>query len=515
MNTLLISGFYSDFQTDLIINVFGKDKKVKIDTWITKENQFDYVSNKIKINELIDNYDCIRGINFAEAINRNRNFKKLIKFSENFFKTFNEMMTRFDPNNLYNYNYRKKHFHFLLRNWASKIINRKINVVLFMVNPHTLFDYAIYVVCKYLKIKTIILEDTKYLAGSFFTKSIEGLSSFAKSNKESTSQYISKKTKIFLKSNKILSTKRYNGNVEAFSEIPFKHDVSYLRIFYWTFVKPFLKYNFNILKIYNYFFIKQQRAVWNYSKYNYYDKRSLPTLFQDQFYYFKKNYLLKQLKKSYNALSVYPNFKHNYVVFYDSINPEKSLIPDAIEFTNTLEVLKEIRENIPNHWFIYYKEHPAAYSLHFETHLTKNNSFYSEISKIPNLIIVKFSTDKKKLLINSKFTITRTGEIGFQSVVNNIPSLNLGNAWYSACKGVIHLKNFSEIKKGVNLILKIKNIDINYIKSFLNKVEKNSFDISFQGVNINWLEYNRIKNNKKFKLKFSFLTNVFKKNFPI
>ena len=515
MRTILISGFYSKFQTDLIIGAFGKNKKIKIDTWITKEHNFNYIKNMISTSELLDNYDCIRGINFSRNTNKKIKLNKLIRFSDDFSTTFIEMMTRFDPNNLYDKKYRIDHFHFLLKNWALKITNRKINKVLFFCNPHTLFDYAIYVVCKYYKIETIILEDTKYFAAAFFTKTIEGLSSFSKNYKKISSKRISQKTKIFIQSNKILSTTRYNGNIDALSEIPFKHEVSFLRIFYWAFVKPFMNNNFNLFKIYHYFFTKQKRAIWNYSNLKYYDKRSMPTLFQDQYYYFKKNYLFKKLKKSYNSLSICPNFKENYVVFYDSINPEKSVVPDAINFLNIIKVLKEIRKNIPNHWYIYYKEHPAAYSLHFETHLTKKNTFYKELLAIPNLNIIKFSTDKKKLLINSKFSITRTGEIGFQSVVNNVPSLNLGNTWYSSCAGVIHLKNLKEIKKGINSILKIKNIKINEIKSFLNKVENESYDVSYRGVNLNYLKYYELKKQATFKKKFNSIIKNFKKRIPI
>ena len=70
MKTILISGFYSKFQTDLIIRAFGKNKKIKIDTWITKEHNFNYIRNKISTSELLDNYDCIRGINFSRNTNK-------------------------------------------------------------------------------------------------------------------------------------------------------------------------------------------------------------------------------------------------------------------------------------------------------------------------------------------------------------------------------------------------------------------------------------------------------------
>ena len=133
MDILLISGFYSEMQTDLIINSLGKNKKIKIDTWITKFNNFNYIKQHILVDEVLDNHDCIRGINFSKDSDNIKKFSKLIKFSKNYSKTFIEMMTRFDPNIRYDDNYRLNHFHFLLKNWALNIINRKINKVLFTI----------------------------------------------------------------------------------------------------------------------------------------------------------------------------------------------------------------------------------------------------------------------------------------------------------------------------------------------------------------------------------------------
>ena len=91
----------------------------------------------------------------------------------------------------------------------------------------------------------------------------------------------------------------------------------------------------------------------------------------------------------------------------------------------------------------------------------------------------------------------------------------MGNTWYSSCAGVIHLKNLKEIKKGINSILKIKNIKINEIKSFLNKVENESYDVSYRGVNLNYLKYYELKKQATFKKKFNSIIKNFKKRIPI
>ena len=56
----------------------------------------------------------------------------------------------------------------------AKIKDQKINRVLFYANPHVLYDFAIYVICKYYKIKIIIQEDSKYFS-TIFPRPIFGL----------------------------------------------------------------------------------------------------------------------------------------------------------------------------------------------------------------------------------------------------------------------------------------------------------------------------------------------------
>ena len=180
----------------------------------------------------------------------------------------------------------------------------------------------------------------------------------------------------------------------------------------------------------------------------------MPTKFEDQFYYISKYFKLEKLKKDLENNTTKPDLKKNYIVFYGSISPEKSQIPDAENFHDTYKVLRSIKRILPSDWLIYYKEHPAIFSMQFETHLAKKQGYYSNLNKIPNLFIVDLNFEKNHLLKNSKFTVTTTGEIGMQSVINNIPTLNLGNAWYSSCPGVVNVENLKDLKKGIHKIKK-------------------------------------------------------------
>ena len=418
MNKFLIVGFYSNFQTNLIMNVFENYNKNKIRIWVNKRKNFDLIKSKFKNIELFDYHDCIRGINDFDLNDSYISDKNLIYFSKKYLDTFIKMYERFDPIIQYDKKFKEDHFNFLLKKWANKILKEEINTVFFFANPHTLFDFSIYIVCKFLKIKIIIQEDTKYFSTIFFTKGINNLSEVGKKFKKKIDKKNLQKIKNLIQNYKLLSVQKYLGDLEFLSELNFKKkQATLIRILYWTFLKPFVQYRFNFLKIYKFFFVKQSSAIWNYTKKPYYQKKSLPTKFDDQFYYIRKYFRLSYLKRQLKIHTTKPNLKKNYIVFYGSISPEKSQVPDAKNFHNTLKVLKYIRKLIPSDWHIFYKEHPAVFSMQFESHLTKDREYYSNLIKLPKLSIVSLDFEKKKTF--KKFKIYYYNYRGNRNAVSN------------------------------------------------------------------------------------------------
>jgi hypothetical protein len=515
MNNFLISGFYSEFQTNLLIRVFDKHKNNRIKIWVNKNFNFDLINKNIQNIELFDYHDCIRGINKFNNQNGKKDFSGLLKFANQYSDIFIKMYDRFDPNHQYNNKYKLDHFQYLLKNWSTKIKDQKINRVLFYANPHVLYDFAIYVICKYYKIKIIIQEDSKYFSTIFFIHNIEDLSKIGRKFKRIVFKKNLKKIKNLIESYKNFSVEKYIGNIDFFSNTYEKNNSSYFKIFYWAFLRPFINYNFNLFEIYNFFFKRQKNAIWNYSSFPYYNLKSLPTCFQDQFYYFKKKFQLDLLNKQLSRLAVEPNLQKNYVVFYDSVIPEKSIVPDAVCFYDTKKLLNNIINFLPEDWIIYYKEHPKAHKLVLDTHLGKKYNYYEGISKIPNVFIINQDFDKEKLLKYSKFSITKTGEIGIQSVVNGIPTLNCGHAWYSSCPGVIHVKNYGDLRSSINRVIKIKKINRKDVYYFLNDLIKNGLDFTYLNMNLQWNNYESFTKKKGFNKFFKKLSNNYKKKLPV
>ena len=147
MNNFLIVGFYSKFQTNLIMNVFKNYNNNNIGIWVNKKENFNLIKKKFNNIEIFDYHDCIRGINNFNLENNKSSNKNLIKFSKNYLDTFLKMYERFDPIIQYDKKYKKDHFHFLLKNWKNKILKEKINKVLFLqIHTHFLiFQFILFV----------------------------------------------------------------------------------------------------------------------------------------------------------------------------------------------------------------------------------------------------------------------------------------------------------------------------------------------------------------------------------
>ena len=150
-----------------------------------------------------------------------------------------------------------------------------------------------------------------------------------------------------------------------------------------------------------------------------------------------------------------------------------------------------------------------------DTHLGKKYNYYEGISKIPKVFIINQDFEKEKLLKYSKFSITKTGEIGIQSVVNGIPVLNCGHAWYSSCPGVIHVKNYGDLRSSVNRVMKIKKINIKDVYYFLNDLIKNGLDFTYLNMNLQWNNYASFTKKKGFNKFFKKLVNNYKKKLPV
>ena len=123
---------------------------------------------------------------------------------------------------------------------------------------------------------------------------------------------------------------------------------------------------------------------------------------------------LKRIYKKY-ITKKNPDLTKN-TLFCPNLQPEASTLPMAGIHSDFELILETLLRELPDDWFIYYKEHPLiVFNLLKESFLIKINIIINtlKIKKIKFLLIII----ELKLIDNSNFVVTPTGSIGLEAMI--------------------------------------------------------------------------------------------------
>lgn len=202
-------------------------------------------------------------------------------------------------------------------------------------------------------------------------------------------------------------------------------------------------------------------------------------------YYFFK---YKQLKKTYDKLSIIPNLKEKYIYYSIHLEPEAAIIGKTI-LESQLTIIKMLHAALPNGWKLYIKEHPHQFTFnnqdshYFINNLNffKNTNFYKEILKLKNATLVSLKISSKELLQNAQATSTCGGTISLESATYNIPTIlfNPSASIYSLLENALHVTSYQDLKDAIKKIesnfLKDKKINLDKLNSYLANPQDKDF----------------------------------------
>ncbi|MDO8592410.1 MAG: hypothetical protein Q7R92_01385 [bacterium] len=431
-----------------------QDQGHEILYWVGVGNDRKYNFEKFK-NKVIFHrfYDAASGIPPTELANTNftppgedliRQFHETesilstMKFFEKFLKSTLE---------------KKRLFHYFLEYWLGVLEKFKPDAIIFSLCPHAGFDFVIYSLAKYLKIKTIMFEYVRaanrlllindYKIGSL--KLREEISNNKKYKLEDLSLDIQEYYKFYAR-----------GGGDKVTTPDFKIQK-----------KKYLGVNLLIIKI--------KMIINSILDFSIIKKSFLFILKR-----FKSN-----LKKEYCKLQVNPDFNNKYIYIALHFQPELATSPLGGIFIDQISMIKILSASLPKDWFIYVKEHPAQWlpsGLSFSSF--RYEGFYKEIAKLKNVNLVPINTDSIELINNSRLVATVTGSVGWEAAMRLKPVLAFGYPWYRDCPGVFKVNNVDLCKQvidSVNSGLKLNEQDIiNYLAS----IDK----ISFFGYFMQWIK---------------------------
>ncbi|MAV81841.1 MAG: hypothetical protein CMI90_00075 [Pelagibacteraceae bacterium] len=206
----------------------------------------------------------------------------------------------------------------------------------------------------------------------------------------------------------------------------------------------------------------------------------------------KKNVTYKLLihnnsQKAFNFYlnnSIKSDFPEKSVFFAGSRHPERSHCPDAGLLYDPLRILTKLSTNLPNDYFILYKEHPNNFNQPFEDP-RKNIDFYKKLLELKNIIFIHPKIHSNHLIDVSSIVATATGTAGFEAAIRGKQSIIFGSCWYETLGSVKKLNNSFEIK---NYFKNFRILDEKSIRKeisiLLNKIYSCSFDLNYRRNNL-------------------------------
>ena len=186
----------------------------------------------------------------------------------------------------------------------------------------------------------------------------------------------------------------------------------------------------------------------------------------------------KRFRESFINKNLIRDIKNKKPLIYFplQIEPERSLLIQAPNYTNQIEVITNIVKSLPAGYELYVKEHPANVFRQW-----RSVDDYKKIMKLPNVKLIHPSVKSEDLIIKSSLVITISSTSGLEAAFHNKPSIIFADLDYSILPSVHKIKAIDELPYAIKTSLKkeVKSSDLSY---YINLIEENSFELDFDSI---------------------------------
>lgn len=353
------------------------------------------------------------------------------------------MMDRLDyDRKSFNYMERESYFLNLVKRWLYVINKYNPEIVISAVNPHRVFDYVLYILCRYKGIKFITFQYSMFQSGRIFpllySLEPDAMEKFIRDDYE----------------------KNLN-NTYSYADLPddFKGELSRINATYDN-AKPFYMNTHNINDAKNKRMLFLFKRFWGshhiFGEHGILAEGQTMTTYKNSKYaieetrfslwdwYNKRKEALKydkELRAYYNKIASDISFDKKYIIFFMHYQPEATTSPCGGIFANQFLCIETLLKHTPDDVYIYVKEHPNQYMSHREGHMKRIKRFYDDLLKNPRVRFVPFEIDSFSLIKYSLAVSTVTGTVGWESVLRKKPVIIFGLIWYECMRGVLRVKD--------------------------------------------------------------------------
>ena len=363
-----------------------------------------------------------------------------------------KMMDRLDFDR-YSFNYmeRERHYLNLMKNWLAVFEIYKPDLVISATNPHRVYDYVLYLLCKKKGIPFIIFEYSMCTEWTWIN------------------------TDLYSSGNRFeIPYKKYlqEENI-AIDDLPLEirgelervvKDYSEALPYYMAEHKKDSKKQLNFFSM---IWIHFKKHKW-FGKNGIFTTGEVPSLMRKRKGYsledrkttlidsisekFKQLSYCKKMTKFYTSLTTTPKEGERYILCALHYQPEETTSPSGDMFVNQLLCIETILKNTPKDVLVYVKEHPTQFMPHTLGQTSRIKEFYSDLFKNPRVRIMPMDYNTFSLIDGSIAVSTVTGTIGWEAAMRRKPVIMFGMFWYEKMPGVLRITDTASAEKMYDFI---------------------------------------------------------------
>jgi hypothetical protein len=393
-------------------------------------------------------FDACKGIfpetNMARSAGAYINIDFLKKYASYELQAI-KMMDRMDPDrHSFNFMERQRHFRKFLKYWTACIDHFKPDLLVSGNVPHLVFDYALYLLCKFHNIKFVT-----FCASSFPGRTVP------LTDVSSIGGLLDKEYARIVKSGATIDELKRSlpGDIrERYEKI--KLDYAQAEPDYMKEQSIEHKQSSGLFRLARKFVLDVRLLKDSYFGKNGFFVNGFPTFFKQRnksieasnssvFNYAimktKTNAYKNRLRAYYNSLVQEPDFQVPYVMVNLHYQPEMSSNPSGDIFVDQLLFIEVLAKHLPADHLIYVKEHPSQFHAHLAGHTSRMPEFYLDLAAYPQVRLMPLHMDPLTLIRSSRAVATVSGTSGWEAMVLGKPVISFGLSWYEKYAGVLKI----------------------------------------------------------------------------
>lgn len=150
---------------------------------------------------------------------------------------------------------------------------------------------------------------------------------------------------------------------------------------------------------------------------------------------------INEVSRNRNDYDSFEDIEYSKFYFYPlHYEPEATLLYFNPVYSDQAYVIEQIAHQLPLDTVLVIKEHPQ------QPGTLMLPRFYHIRKQFSNVIFLPADIDSYQIIKFSKGVITINGSVGWEALVNNIPTIALGNVFYDKHPDLIKVRNIQDLK---------------------------------------------------------------------